>query len=77
MFARFANVPSPTFGALSRNAYGIYLVHYVFVIWLQYAFLPASVPGVVKGLVAFVAAAGLSWATTAALRRVPGVRRVL
>jgi peptidoglycan/LPS O-acetylase OafA/YrhL len=74
---RFVRKPSKVWDSLSANAYGIYLVHYVFVIWLQYALLPASVPGVVKGLVAFVAAAGLSWATTAALRRVPGVRRVL
>jgi peptidoglycan/LPS O-acetylase OafA/YrhL len=74
---RFVRKPSKLWDSLSANAYGIYLVHYIFVIWLQYALLPASVPGVAKGLFAFAAAAGLSWATTAALRRIPGVRRVL
>ena len=76
-FTRFVRKPSRVWDSLSANAYGIYLVHYVFVIWLQYALLPASVPGVVKGLAAFVGAAALSWATTAALRRAPGLRRVL
>jgi peptidoglycan/LPS O-acetylase OafA/YrhL len=76
-FVRFVRKPSPVWDSLSANAYGIYLVHYVFVIWLQYALLPATTPGVVKGFAAFAGAAALSWATTAALRRTPGFRRVL
>jgi surface polysaccharide O-acyltransferase-like enzyme len=76
-FVRFVHKPSRIWDSLSANAYGIYLVHYVFVIWLQYALIPASLPGVAKGLFVFVGAAGLSWATTAALRRAPGARRVL
>ncbi len=76
-FVRFVRKPSKVWDSLSANAYGIYLVHYAFVIWLQYALLPAGLPGVAKGLFVFVAAAGLSWATTAALRRAPGLRRVL
>jgi peptidoglycan/LPS O-acetylase OafA/YrhL len=76
-FVRFVHKHSRIWDSLSANAYGIYLLHYVFVIWLQYALLPAGVPGVLKGLTAFVAAAGLSWATTATLRRAPGLGRVL
>jgi peptidoglycan/LPS O-acetylase OafA/YrhL len=75
--ARFVRKPSKVWDSLSANAYGIYLVHYVFVIWLQYALLPVGLPGVVKGLVVFAAAASLSWATAAALRRAPGLGRVL
>lgn len=33
-----------------ENAYGMYLVHYAFVSCLQYALLPASPPGFVKGM---------------------------
>ena len=40
-FRRFANAPTPVLTSLSRNAYGIYLLHYGFVLWLQYALLPA------------------------------------
>ncbi|HEY3908964.1 MAG TPA: acyltransferase [Stellaceae bacterium] len=57
--------------SLSRNAYGMYLVHYLFVVWLQYAFLPVGLPAVVKAAAVFVCTVLLSWTTTAALRRLP------
>lgn len=76
-FVRFVRKSSRIWDSLSANAYGIYLLHYVFVIWLQYALLTAGLPGVVKGLVVFATAASLSWAATAALRRAPGLGRVL
>jgi peptidoglycan/LPS O-acetylase OafA/YrhL len=63
--------------SLSENAYGIYLVHYVFVLWLQYALLKLMLPGAAKGALVFAAAVTLSWVTVAALRRVPGVARVV
>lgn len=63
--------------SLSGNAYGIYLVHYVFVLWLQYALLKLMLPGAAKGTIVFAAAVILSWITVAALRRVPGVARVV
>ncbi len=56
---------------LKQNAYGMYLVHYLFVVWLQYALLPAELPGIVKAGVVFAGTLLLSWATTAALRRLP------
>jgi glucans biosynthesis protein C len=57
--------------SLSRNAYGIYLVHYVFVVWLQYALLNAPVPAFLKAAIVFGLALGLSWAASAAWRRLP------
>jgi peptidoglycan/LPS O-acetylase OafA/YrhL len=68
---RFVRKRSPVWDSLSANAYGIYLAHYVFVIWLQYALLRAAAPGAVKGLAVFVGATALSWTTTAVLRRTP------
>jgi surface polysaccharide O-acyltransferase-like enzyme len=50
--------------SLSQNAYGIYLVHYVFVVWLQYALLDASLDAFGKVAIVFVAALALSWATS-------------
>jgi surface polysaccharide O-acyltransferase-like enzyme len=55
----------------------MYLIHYVFVIWIQFALLPSGLPGLSKGLLVFASVLALSWATTAALRRIPVVRRVL
>jgi peptidoglycan/LPS O-acetylase OafA/YrhL len=55
--------------SLSANSYGIYLVHYVFVIWIQYLALPWSMPAFEKGLAVSLAAVGASWMTTALLRQ--------
>jgi peptidoglycan/LPS O-acetylase OafA/YrhL len=77
IFLRFANRPAAWRDSLRGNAYGIYLVHYPLVSWLQYALLPAPLPGVVKGAAVFAGALALSWAAAAALRRVPAVARVI
>jgi peptidoglycan/LPS O-acetylase OafA/YrhL len=68
---------SAVWDSLTRNAYGIYLVHYAFVSWAQYALVKFDLPGAVKGLAVIVAAVLLSWATTAVLRRIPAVARVI
>ena len=34
--------------SLSANAYGMYIVHYLFVVWLQFALLNAALPAVGK-----------------------------
>ena len=36
LFSRFGAPRSALFGSLAAKAYGIYLVHYVFIIWLQF-----------------------------------------
>ncbi len=76
-FVRFARRRSAIWDSLAANAYGMYLIHYVFVIWIQFALLPSGLPGVSKGVLVFASVLALSWAATAALRRIPVVRRVL
>ena len=56
--------------SLSANAYGIYLVHYVFVLWLQYALIGASQSVFVKVIFVFAVALVLSWATSAGAKQV-------
>jgi len=77
LFVRFARNRVKLFDSLSDNAYGIYLIHYAFVSWLQYALLKASLPGVAKGFIAFAGALALSWISIAALKRIPAVARVI
>jgi len=77
LFIRFAGAKSRLFSSLAENSYAIYLVHYAFVSWLQYALLPASVPALVKGAVVASGALVLSWGTAIAIRRIPGVRRIV
>ncbi|QOY90121.1 acyltransferase family protein [Paludibaculum fermentans] len=77
VFLRFANRKSASLDSLRRNSYGIYLLHYAFVSWLQYALLPAGMPGLAKFAIAFLGAVALSWMTSAALRRIPAVARIV
>ena len=63
--------------SLASNAYGIYLVHYVFVLWLQYLLLPADLPAVAKFALTFIGSLALSWAVTALVRRIPLVGKYL
>lgn len=75
--ARRRSVESPVWASLRRNAYGIYLVHYAIVTWLQYGFLHVSLPGLAKAFIVTVAAIVLSWVLAAGLRRLPGLRAIL
>jgi len=61
VFLRFSRAHSRVLDSLSTNAYGIYLVHYVFIVWLQYALLPAGSPPVVKAAIVFAGTFVLSW----------------
>ena len=54
---------------LSANAYGIYLVHYIFVLWCQYYLLDFSLPAVVKFLITFIFAVTASWFVTYLFRK--------
>ncbi len=76
-FVRRSRRPNPIWESLSGNAYGIYLVHYPIVAWLQYALLPAALSGWAKAGIATAAGLLLSWGVTALLRRVPAVERVI
>lgn len=76
-FLRFANKQSGMLDSLRRNSYGIYLLHYAFVSWLQYALLPTGMPGLAKFAISFLGAVALSWTTAAALRRIPAIARVV
>jgi surface polysaccharide O-acyltransferase-like enzyme len=83
LFLRFSNDGSSIFDPLRDSAYGIYLIHYVPVLWLQYALYDISlspVPqltAIIKAVIVFVLTLAVSWAATAALRRIPGATHVL
>jgi peptidoglycan/LPS O-acetylase OafA/YrhL len=77
LFMRFAKRRIKIWDRLTTNAYGIYLVHYAFVSWLQYALLKAALPAMAKGSMVLFGAVLLSWGTTATIRRIPAVARVI
>ena len=76
-FRRFAVMHRPLFDSLSVSSYGMYLVHYPVVVWLQFALLAAALGPIAKGAVVTIGAVVLSWGLVVALRRVPLIARVL
>ncbi len=75
VFLRFATTSRAAAASLAENAYVIYLIHYAFVVWLQYALLDAALPAIAKGFVVFAVALTLSWGAAAGLGRLTtGVR---
>jgi peptidoglycan/LPS O-acetylase OafA/YrhL len=77
VFVRFARRRVPILDSLSANSYGIYIIHYLVVIWLQYAVLRIDLPAVVKGAIVFFGGLALCWGSIAALRRIRAVARII
>ncbi len=77
LFVRFVKRGNRIFDSLTSNAYGMYLIHYAFTSWMLYALLKISLPAAAKGSLAFAGVTLLTWGTTAALRRVPAIGRVI
>jgi hypothetical protein len=65
---RFFHFRDRAFNSLSVNAYGIYLLHYAVVVWLQYALLAIALPAVAKGPIVLALGLALSWGASAGLR---------
>ncbi len=75
LFLRFVRKPNPVMDSLQAHSFGIYLVHYVFVNWLDYALLGPDLSAGAKFGIAFVGASVLSWATAVLFGRLVGGRR--
>ena len=76
-FLRFAAMRRRILGSISENAYGIYLFHYVFVIWTQYALLQVSMPAIAKGAIVLSVTLALSWAVSASVSSAPVGARLI
>jgi len=67
---RFAAERTRILDSLSVNAYSMYLLHYIFVVWLQFALLPASLPAIGKAAIVFGGTLALSWSAAVAFGNV-------
>ncbi len=77
VFLRFARSRVPLLDAMQPTAYGIYLLHFIPLIWLQYVIAEPPLPAFVKFLVVFAGTLSVSWGTTLLLRRIPVVGRMI
>lgn len=76
-FLRFKRGGWSMLDPMQHDAYGMFLVHYPFALWLQYWMFDFDWPAIVKALIGFVATVLLSWAATRLLRQIPGSQHVL
>ena len=77
IFLRFAESGGRLLDALQPSAYGVYLLHYIFIIWLQYAVYDYSLPAGVKFAIVFAGTLAMSWGLTVMLRKIPVVARMI
>jgi Acyltransferase family len=76
-FLRFKQSGWSILDPMQPDAFGMFLVHYPIVLWLQYWLFDFDIPAIAKALIAFVLTVILSWAATRALRKIPGATHVL
>ncbi len=76
-FLRFKQAGWSILDPMQPDAFGMFLVHYPIVLWLQYWLFDFNIPAIAKALIAFVLTVIFSWAATRALRQIPGARYVL
>src|SRR5229473_3531904 len=62
-FLRFAKSGWRLLDALRPSAYGVFLLHYIFIIWLQYAVYDYSLPAVVKFAIVLSGTLSMGWAS--------------
>jgi hypothetical protein len=62
---------------MQKDAYGMFLVHYAFALWIQYWLFNVELPAIIKVLIGFAFTLATSWALTSVLRKIPGATRVL
>ena len=74
---RFARSSFRLLDAMQRSAYGIYLVHFIPLIWLQYVITEPPLPAFAKFLIVLAGTLSVSWVLTLGLRRTPVVARMI
>jgi len=76
-FLRFKRAGWSILDPMQPDAFGMFLVHYPIVLWLQYWLFDYDLPAIAKALIAFVLTVFLSWGATILLRKIPGATHVL
>jgi glucans biosynthesis protein C len=68
---RFGVTRSYPLELLAQNAFGMYLLHYIFVVWAQYALLGLAIIAVAKAAIVFCLTLICAFTATIALRAAP------
>jgi hypothetical protein len=77
VFLRFERSSFLLLDAMQPSAYGIYLLHFIPLIWLQYAVYDPALPAFVKFAIVFAGTLSIGWALTILLRKLPVAARMI
>jgi surface polysaccharide O-acyltransferase-like enzyme len=77
LFMKFIKNHNRISDSLDKNSYGIFIIHYPLISWLQYSLLGTSLSPHIKGPVVFTSALILCWLLVATIRKIPGVAKVI
>ena len=55
---------------LNKDAYGIYIIHFLFVAWIQYLLIHIAMPGLYKPILTTIFSIPLSWLVSDVIRKV-------
>jgi surface polysaccharide O-acyltransferase-like enzyme len=77
VFLRFDRSSFWLLDAMRPSDYGIYLLHFVPLIWLQYVVYDPAFPAFVKFAIVFAGTLSMSWALTILLRKIPLAARMI
>jgi surface polysaccharide O-acyltransferase-like enzyme len=74
---RFTNKDWGLLDWMRPSAYGIFLLHYIFIVWTQYVLYDTTWPAGVKAAIVFTVTLSMSLLLTLALRKIPLLARVI
>lgn len=77
IFRKNIQTEKPWWNSLSESAYLIYLVHYVFITWVQFALLELPIHAFLKFMITFVLTLASSWAISIVLRKIKIIRKYM
>ena len=77
VFRRFIHTEKQWWNSLSKNAYLIYIVHFIFVLWTQFLLQKFNIPAFIKFSLTFTISLSLSWVVSYWLRKIKIMKKYL
>jgi len=77
VFVRFIHTEKKWWNSVSENAYLIYIIHFVFVLWSQFLLMNFNIPAIIKFLLSFTISLSLSWFVSSWFRKMKIIKKYL
>jgi len=77
VFRKFIHTEKQWWNSLSKNAYLIYIVHFIFVLWTQFLLMKFNIPAFIKFSLTFTISLSLSWVLSYWLRKIKIIKKYI